>query len=105
MMSSYSSNAILAKARAMYGRRLTEQNYTDLLGCRSVGEVAAYLKTRTSYSDILEGVAALNIHRGRLEELLRKRLFLQYASLCRYEMSIGQDFYQYSVILSFNNCP
>lgn len=98
MNSSFSSNAILAKARAMYGRRLTEQNYTDLLGCRSVGEVAAYLKTRTAYADILEGVAALSIHRGRLEELLKKRLFLQYASLCRYEMSIGQDFYQYFVI-------
>ncbi len=98
MMSSFSSNAILAKARAMYGRRLTEQHYTDLLGCRSVGEVASYLKTRTAYADILEGVAALSIHRGRLEELLKKRLFLQYASLCRYEMSIGQDFYQYFVI-------
>ncbi len=98
MMSSFSSNAILAKSRAMYGRRLTQQNYTDLLGCHSVGEVAAYLKTRTAYADILEGVAALSIHRGRLEELLKKRLFLQYASLCRYEMSIGQDFYQYFVI-------
>lgn len=98
MMSSFSSNAILAKSRAMYGRRLTEQNYLDLLNCRNVGEVASYLKTRTSYADILDGVAAVTIHRGRLEELLKKRLFLQYASLCRYEMSIGQDFYQYFVI-------
>jgi V/A-type H+/Na+-transporting ATPase subunit C len=98
MMSSFASNAILAKSAAMYGRMLTGQDYTDLLNCRSVSEVAAYLKTRTSYADIFEGVSTITIHRGRLEELLKKRLFMQYASLCRYEMSIGQDFYKYFII-------
>ncbi len=98
MMSSFSSNAILAKSRAMYGRRLTEQNYLDLINCRSVGEIASYLKTRTSYADIFEGVATANIHRGRLEEIFKKRLLKQYASLCRYEMSIGQEFYRYFIL-------
>jgi len=96
-MFSFSSNAILAKSRAMYGRRLTEQNYLDLLNCRSVGEVATYLKMRTFYADIFEGIATITIHRGRLEELLKKRLIKQYASLCKYEMSIGQDFYRYFI--------
>lgn len=97
MFSSFTSNAILAKSRAMYGRRLLEQNYLDLLNCHSVGEVASYLKTRTFYSDVFEVIATSAIHRGRLEELLRKRLLKQYASLCRYEMSIGQDFYKYFI--------
>ncbi|NLX93688.1 MAG: V-type ATPase subunit [Clostridiales bacterium] len=97
-MSSLSLNAVLAKAHAMYGRMLTPQNYMDLLACNNVGDVAAYLKTRTSYSDIFEGVATVTIPRGRLESLLKKRLFTQYASLCRYELSLGQDFYKYFIM-------
>ena len=97
MLSSLSSNAILAKSRAMFGRSLTNQNYEEMLACRTVGDVAAYLKARTSYADVLEGAAAAGIHRGRLEELLRRRLLLQYEALCRYEMSIGQDFYKYFI--------
>ena len=41
MLSTYSSNVILAKARAMYGRRLHTEDYRELLGCRSVGELAS----------------------------------------------------------------
>jgi len=98
MMPSFSSNAILAKSKAMYGRRLTEQNYNDLLNCRNVSEVATYLKARTSYSDIFEGIATAAIHRGRLEDMLKKRLLRQYTSLCRYEKSIGQNFYKYFIV-------
>ena len=92
MLTTVSSNAILAKSRAMYGRRLTERNYTELLNCHSVNEVANYLKNRTAYADIFEGTTTTDIHRGQLETMLKKRVFDQYASLCRYEMSIGQDF-------------
>ena len=49
-MSSFSSNAILAKARAMYSRRLTEQNYEELLKRRSINDLVAYLKSDTAYS-------------------------------------------------------
>ena len=89
MLTTVSSNAILAKSRAMYGRRLTERNYTELLNCHSVNEVANYLKNRTAYADIFEGTTTTDIHRGQLETMLKKRVFDQYASLCRYEMSIG----------------
>ena len=100
MLTTVSSNAILAKSRAMYGRRLTERNYTELLNCHSVNEVANYLKNRTAYADIFEGTTTTDIHRGQLETMLKKRVFDQYASLCRYEMSIGQDFYQYFIVRS-----
>ncbi len=100
MLTTVSSNAILAKSRAMYGRRLTERNYTELLNCHSVNEVANYLKNRTAYADMFEGTTATDIHRGQLETMLKKRVFDQYASLCRYEMSIGQDFYQYFIVRS-----
>ena len=65
-----------------------------------VNEVANYLKNRTAYADIFEGTTTTDIHRGQLETMLKKRVFDQYASLCRYEMSIGQDFYQYFIVRS-----
>lgn len=95
MLSSYSSNVVLAKARAMYGRRLTKQNYTEMLACRSVSEITSYLKSRTTYSSILSGVNDSDIHRGRLEILLRQKIFEDSAALCRYEVSVGERFAQY----------
>lgn len=97
MFTSFSSNAILAKSRAMYGKRLNAQNYIDLLNCKSVGEVASYLKSRTYYSDIFEGVTPSAIHRGQFESLLVKHAFNCYETLCRYELSIGQDYYKYFI--------
>lgn len=95
MLSSFSSNAILSKARAMYGKRLTKENYRDLLNCKSVGEVAAYLKSRTAYSKVLAGINENEVHRGQLEGKLRQKLFEDYASLCRYELSVGEHFSDY----------
>ena len=95
MLSNLSSNVVLAKARAMYGRRLTPQSYQELLACRSVSEIAAYLKSHTSYGKILSGINENDIHRGRLESLLRQRVLEDCASLCRYEISVGEHFSQY----------
>ena len=67
MVPTYSSNVILAKARAMYGRRLTRANYRELLECRTVSEVASYLKNQTSYGSILAGINESDIHRGQLK--------------------------------------
>ena len=38
--SPYSSNVILAKARAMYGRCLSAPDFHNLLACHSVSEIA-----------------------------------------------------------------
>ena len=43
MGNSQASNAILAKARAMYGRRLTGHNYQDLLNCRDLPELLSLI--------------------------------------------------------------
>lgn len=71
MTVSSAANAVLAKARAMYGKRLTAQNYTDLLACRSVNEAAAYLKAHTVYADAFEGVTMGSLRRWQIEILLR----------------------------------
>jgi len=84
----------------MYGKRLTAQNYTDLLACRSVNEAAAYLKAHTVYADAFEGVTMGSLRRWQIEILLREHLSNNFASLCRYEKSIGDGFYKYFVTLS-----
>ncbi len=90
MLSSMSSNAILAKARTMYGRRLTDKDYEELLACKTVTEVAAYLKNQTVYSEILAGLNENEVHRGQLESLLRKKIFYERASLARFDMNSEQ---------------
>lgn len=84
----------------MYGRRLTARNYQELLNCRDLPDLISYLKTRTSYSEALQAANPATTHRAQLETLLRLNLFEQYASLCRYEMNIGHDFYRYFIIRS-----
>lgn len=98
MFNKYSANTILAKAHAMYAGRLTESNYNDLLNCKSVGDIATYLKNRTVYADVLQDAMAESLHREQLESILHKRLFNQYASLCRYELSIGSELYRGFII-------
>lgn len=97
MLSEFSSNVVLSKARAMYGKRLTQQNYDDLLACQSVGEVAVYLKDHTAYGKILSGIEESEIHRGQLEAKLRQKLLEDYASLCHYEITVGEHFAQYFI--------
>lgn len=95
MLTTLSSNAILAKARAMYGKRLVYKDYRALLDASSVNEVAAYLKQTTRYSEILTGVDEREVHRGQLELLLHQKLFYDFAALCRYEISVGEHFADY----------
>lgn len=92
MLSALSSNAVLSKARTMYGKRLTAENYRELLNCRTVDEVAAVLKDRTSYAKALAGLNQNEIHRGILESELKRNLFGDYASLARYEITVGEHF-------------
>lgn len=81
----------------MYGKRLRPRDYSDLINCRTVSEVAEFLKSKTIYSKDLSSLTDQEIHRGQLEMLLRKKFFSDCASLCRYEFSTGQHFSEYLI--------
>lgn len=98
MAGSYSHNALSAKARAKFGKRLTLQNYNELLACQSVGEAALYLKSRTYFSPFLSEVRSVDVHRGRIEELLRRKSFEDYSSLCVFEYA-GREFFYEIIVL------
>ncbi len=95
---SLSGNTISAKAKCMYGKRLTEENYNDMLRKSSVSELAAYLKDETCYRSALEQINTHSIHRGQLESLLMRELFNRYTKLCRYNFTGDNDFYNYLIL-------
>lgn len=86
--------AIGAKARSMYGRHLQAKDYDELIHKRSVGEIAAYLKNETDYKQALKDIHENSIHRGQLEELLRRDLFSRTISLMRYATPSSKAFYR-----------
>lgn len=83
------ANAVITKARAMYGKMLSPAQYDDLLRRQSVQEISAYLKEKTPYASTLAGVQNSTVHRGQLENLLHKDLFYQYARLIKYVQTAG----------------
>lgn len=83
------SFAVLAKARSKFGKRLTDKDYSNLLACQSVSEIMSYLKTYTHYSNALRDINERDVHRGRLEAMLRQNLFYEFDSLCRYDSGVG----------------
>ncbi len=94
---SKASNAVLAKARAMYGQRLKKADYQSLAECRTMPELATALKTKPLYAAALSDVSPATARRANLEIDLRKSIFERYASLCRFEMSAGENVYRYFI--------
>ena len=94
---SVTSYAVLTKARAKFGKRLTEKDYSSLLACQSVAEVMSYLKSYTHYSEALRDISERDVHRGRLEAMLRQNLFYEITSMCRYDTGLGSGFSQFVI--------
>ncbi len=97
MSSSQAANAVLAKMRAKYGRRLSAKDYENLISCSSVAEVVTYLKNNTYYDTVLKSVNEREVHRGRLEIILKQKLFDDFYSLCRYVKGTGEYFAEYII--------
>ena len=68
------SNAALAKARALYGRRLTAADYRRLAACRTMPQLAAELKALPMYAPTLAALNPPFARRAQLESLLRQVL-------------------------------
>ena len=77
MLRSFSNKAIATKARAMYGARVTQADYEELMKKRTVGDAAAYLRDNTHYREVLGQIDPAAIHRGQLENMLRSLRYVQ----------------------------
>ncbi len=98
MLSEYSSNVVSAKVRAMYGKRISKQDYKNLISCSTVTDVAIYLKNNTAYGDELSDINEREVHRGQLENLIKKKLFHDLETLCRYEITTQSTLAEYTVL-------
>lgn len=88
-ISNLSSNAILAKSRAMYAESLTKEDYAALISCRSVNEIASYLKTHTKYGKNPSFASNLRYSRSRIEAQIRRYAYNEIAELASFEGAIG----------------
>lgn len=98
MLGSFATKATVTKIRAKNGKMLTENNYRELLNKQSVSEVAEYLRKNTRYRPILLSIDTNTIHRGHLEELIRRCNFETYVQLCKFQQLDKISFYNYEVI-------
>lgn len=98
-MSDQSSLAMAAKAKAMYGKHLKSDDYTELLRKKTVQEIAGYLKNETAFKSVLKGINEFSIHRGHLEMLIRQTFYLDFLELIRYGQSKKDHFYEYGVLM------
>lgn len=91
-------NATVAKIMAIYGKRLKPQDYTEMMNRQSVSDVADYLKKNTYYGKLLASIDTNTIHRGMLENLLRRSVFETYMKITGFEHISKQRFYNYKII-------
>jgi len=76
--------ALIGKAKAIYGRRITPDEYNTMLHKTSVPQVVGLLKSTARYSRELAAADAQQVHRGQVEFLLNKSVFETYMRLCRF---------------------
>jgi len=95
---SQKNNALIAKTRAVYGKRLTPAQYDQLIACHTVHEIAMYLRENTGYHDILDNKNDAVYHRGKLEAYIKERLFTQYAQLCKHDLASDMQFFKAIVV-------
>ena len=93
----YASNAVLAKARAMYAGRITPEEYDALVSCKSLPELIGLLQRRKRYAASFEK-APSTITPAQAEELLRLSVYEQLAILGRYEISERNTFFRFYIV-------
>ncbi len=93
----FASNAVAAKARAVFGRSLTTEDYSQLVSKDSVAEVCAYLKQTPRYAKTLAAVSPQSIHRAQLEALVQKSMFNIFESFHKFDYTESKGFFGYII--------
>ncbi len=85
--------SVNTKVRALEGRMLETQDYLNLLSKKSVPEIAAYLKQKTHYMDILSKADENQMHRLQLENLIKESHIDGLNKIAYYFNGVYKDFY------------
>lgn len=62
--------AVVTKVRAMRARRVTDEDFKELIKSQKLSEIFNYLKDRTYYGDFLKNLNPENLHRAEIEARL-----------------------------------
>lgn len=92
------SNVVVTKLKALYGKRLTASDYEQLINKYSISGVASYLKNETLYRTTLESINENFIHRGQLELLLKIANFEKYTKFFNYKLNENINIFKYIVL-------
>ena len=76
--------AVNAKVKALEGKFLSDEQYSELMECKNYKDAIAYLKDKTSYHEVLSGYNADEIHRGKLEQILKRSYMKSFDKLSHY---------------------
>jgi V/A-type H+-transporting ATPase subunit C len=101
-MSSWSNNALISKAKSMYGQFLKPSDYEKLTKYHSVADIVGFLKKHPNYQDILKDVSEHAIHRGNLEALIRKNAFDNVLKLMKSVYSKDAEYYELNIVKQEN---
>lgn len=91
------SEGIIAKARAISGKRLTADDYNILSHKTGLGGVVAYLRETPGYGALFTDVDENRVHRGQVEQMLSKAVFETYIKLCKFMAADKSSFCYYLV--------
>jgi len=89
----YKYSGIHSKVKGMSRNLLSEEDYIELLGKKSVTEIAIYLENYTSYKTALKSAGDIaSIHRGELEKILQKSFEDDFFKLMKFENGGNKGF-------------
>ncbi|MDD4212354.1 MAG: V-type ATPase subunit [Bacilli bacterium] len=93
-MANFTGNAIVAKAKAMFGQRLKEKDYLELIKKKNLSEVVGYLKTLPSYQTAFESISEQLIRRSQLEHVIKENNFNVMLRLIKFATLKDASFYE-----------
>lgn len=90
-------DATVAKIRTVFGTALTEADYREMTNRQSIAELCDYLKGLKRFHDLLIDVEPSTIHRGYLEQLIKKETFLTYRRLIKFQQLDRYEFFRFYI--------
>lgn len=96
MIGGYS--AVGAKLKAMYAGAVSNEEFNRLAEKKTVSEICSYLKSETSYSNVLSDVNESDAHRGQLEFLMEEKLFGDFSNIYRFMDKVDTEVIEFYFI-------
>lgn len=89
---------ISGKIHALYGRRLTPEDFQKIRNMNSVAEIASFLRVHPGWSGALQAMPGGEIHRGELEKYLRIQVLDEYQRIFKFMGREDHELMSYPII-------